>query len=72
MAHLHPSLIRQTLLSVWQEQNWPLQDMAFEKWELLVTVCQNAPRHDDYQSVETLPGGIRIDSTTESLRLTRR
>jgi tRNA(Ile)-lysidine synthase len=71
MAHLHPSLIRQTLLSVWQEQSWPLQDMSFDKWERLVAICQNAATNNDFQRVEILPGNIRLDSTAESLRLAR-
>ena len=71
LAHLHPALIRQTLLLLWQEQRWPLQDMSFQKWETLVTICQNASSDAAYQRVEVLPGNIRLDSTTDSLSLTR-
>lgn len=71
IAHLHPALIRQTLLLIWQDQSWPLQDMSFDKWERLVAICQNVPSHNGYQCVEIFPGNIRLDSTPESLRLTR-
>ncbi|HEY2412203.1 MAG TPA: hypothetical protein VGI40_08175 [Pirellulaceae bacterium] len=71
LAHLHPALIRQTLLLIWQDQSWPLQDMSFEKWERLVAICQNALSNNDYHRVEILPGFVRLHSTAESLRLTR-
>jgi hypothetical protein len=45
--------------------------MSFDKWERLVTICQSAPSNLEHQTVEILPGGVRMDSTAESLRLTR-
>src|SRR5581483_4783223 len=68
MAHLHPAIIRHVLFLVWQQQGWPLQDMTFERWQQLVQWCQSstvvAARG------EVFPGGIRVDSAENYLRLT--
>jgi hypothetical protein len=45
--------------------------MSFDKWDRLVTICQNASTNATYQRVEILPGNIRMESTADALRLTR-
>jgi tRNA(Ile)-lysidine synthase len=71
LIHLHPAIIRQMLFLAWQDQNWPLQDMSFEKWERLAAVCRPVFSSENDKRADFLPGGVRIDRTADSLRLTR-
>jgi tRNA(Ile)-lysidine synthase len=70
LAHLHPTLIRHALTLIWHDQSWPLQDMSFDKWELLVTLCQAGHNNPPHPST-TLPGSVRAEIQSQALRLTR-
>lgn len=68
LAHLHPTLIRHALTLLWREQKWPLQDMSFEKWEILVALVQQSnPASDSRQ--QNLPGFVRATRTGSTLRI---
>jgi tRNA(Ile)-lysidine synthase len=67
LNHLHPALIRHVLLLAWQQQGWPLQDMAFEKWQRLVEWCQ--PAGDAALCVDNLPSAVRAELSENYLRL---
>jgi len=63
LQETEPYLVRELLIRVWREQEWPRQAMGFEQWSSLAAFFQVAP-----MAVEklTMPGGIRI-SRTETL-----
>jgi tRNA(Ile)-lysidine synthase len=68
LAHFHPALIRHILVIVWQEQGWPLQDMAYEKWDEL---CQIMLAADEAPPARILPGNVCAERNGDGLRLTR-
>ncbi len=70
LSHLHPTIIRHALTLIWRDQSWPLQDMSFDKWESLVTLCQ-AGRDDTAPPSTMLPGSVRAELNAKTLRLTR-
>lgn len=59
-------LVRATLMAAWRSQNWPFQAMTFEKWEQLarLALADNPNSH-----TEMFPGGIRVESRDNQLRL---
>ena len=61
---------RYVLVAVWREQDWPLADMSFEKWEQLRCLAC-AANTDQTPVVQMYPGGIRAEKQGEVLRLTR-
>jgi len=67
LRHVHPALIRHVLLLAWQQHDWPLQDMSFEKWQRLVDWCQSSGPATPL--VDNLPGGVRAENTDNFLRL---
>jgi tRNA(Ile)-lysidine synthase len=62
-----PALVRHLLMLLWEEQDWPLQDMSFEKWETLRLMLEN----EGERAVQTLPGGVSVERRGNLLQLTR-
>ena len=65
-------VVREVLMAIWRKQEWPLQAMGFEEWELLaemalrrVGVAQGVSQKREF------PGGILAEVTREGLRLER-
>lgn len=65
-------LVRQLLLSVWQEQGWPLGAMGYAEWELLaemLTTAQDATSPAPRKQL--FPGAVLAEVVGDTLRLTR-
>jgi tRNA(Ile)-lysidine synthase len=62
----HRYLVRSLLISVWQRQNWPLQDMGFQRWEELAEMAL-AEKAD--VSKRRFPGDIAAAREGETLVL---
>jgi tRNA(Ile)-lysidine synthase len=63
----HPARVRHVMMLVWEQEDWPLQDMSFEKWETLRLMLEN----DSERAMQTLPGGISVERRGNVLQLTR-
>lgn len=63
-------LVRELLKSVWREQQWPLQSMGFDEWDLLAGMALGAPRpHAPRQRM--FPGGVTCAREEDRLLLYR-
>jgi|CXWL01.1.fsa_nt_gi tRNA(Ile)-lysidine synthase len=60
-----PLLVRELLRGLWRRQDWPEQDMSFEKWEELRRLIQ-APSIEDSQRLN-LPGDLLVTRCGERL-----
>ena len=66
-----PILVRQFLVGVWIEQNWPRQAMGFDWWEKLCSQITAANSSDQANGVLNLPGGIRFSKAGNLATLVR-
>lgn len=65
-------LVRETLIALWRRQQWPMQAMGRQQWELLAllaTAAMTAPYGSTRKHV--FPGEIRAEAGAGQLRLTR-
>ncbi len=62
----HHYLVRSVLISVWQQQNWPLQEMGFERWEELAEMAVSPLREVPKR---VFPGNISAERRGETLVL---
>jgi len=62
---------RCVLMHLWRRQNWPLQDISFEKWEQLLAFARAPATERDDPPPQMFPGGIRAERRAGVLRLTR-
>ncbi|MHB9078021.1 MAG: tRNA lysidine(34) synthetase TilS [Pirellulaceae bacterium] len=60
-------LIRELLIAIWREQQWPLQDMSGAKWHELCRLVQDP---DATRQVVILPGPIRAEGRGLVIELT--
>ena len=69
----HPRyVVRELLMAIWRQQDWPLQAMGFEEWELLAEMAlpgSVAPQGASQK--HTFPGGVLAEATRGQLRLDR-
>jgi tRNA(Ile)-lysidine synthase len=66
LADVHPAVVRQLLLGIWQQQGWPLQNMSQDKWhELAELICAS-----DVRLAQDFPGSIRAERRGDALLLT--
>jgi tRNA(Ile)-lysidine synthase len=63
---LDDSLIRELLIQIWRDRDWPLQAMGHREWESLAEMSQC-----DTDATTTLPGGILAKKQDGQLSLTR-
>jgi len=65
-------VVRELLMAIWRQQDWPLQAMGFEEWELLAEMAlpgSVAPQGASQK--HTFPGGVLAEATRGQLRLDR-
>jgi tRNA(Ile)-lysidine synthase len=63
-------VVRELLVAVWRQQEWPLQAMGFDQWELLAEMAvPGAGGRQGASQKRTLPGGILAEVTGGQLRL---
>jgi len=62
LRSLPPAAIRHLLLRLWQDLNWPLQDMTAEKWNELAAAVGSERTFD-------LPGPVSVQSQGTQTRL---
>ncbi|WP_158265364.1 tRNA lysidine(34) synthetase TilS [Blastopirellula marina] len=55
LADVPPYLVRELFVRIWDEQNWPRQEMTQLHWQRL----SNLAKSDDPTATDTLPGDIR-------------
>lgn len=69
-----PKLVaRAALIQAWREQNWPLQDMGFEKWDQLLAFATAVTEGGATAQPprQMYPGGVLAERAGSILRLTR-
>ncbi len=66
-------LIRELLMAVWRQQDWPLQAMGFAQWDLLEAMLrQCAETHAERPPRRMFPGGVLVEPGEGRLRLVRK
>ena len=74
LAAASPYLVRETLMSVWRRQKWPMQSMGFEEWSILADMLNDAaaasPRSQEIGR-RTLPGNVSAKAQPRLLVLKR-
>jgi tRNA(Ile)-lysidine synthase len=68
LCEAEPLLVRAMLAGIWQQQDWPLRDMSYEKWSSLAAMAQAAAPQ---RAAQVLPGAIRAERSDHRLRLMR-
>ncbi len=72
LRRLHPYLVKEVFRKAWQEQGWPLREMAYPHWNrlsLMVASTTSGPGTAPFSPV--LPGRIRARLDEEHLILER-
>lgn len=59
-----PAIVRHLLLRLWQEQQWPLQEMSAERWAELAAAIASGTRLD-------LPGGLSLHCISDQVVFTQ-
>ena len=59
LAAVSQVLVRQFLIQVWNQQQWPLQSMTFEWWNQIAEAIQDL----ESRAVLNLPDSIRMERT---------
>lgn len=62
-------LVRELLIWVWRQQQWPLQAMSFSRWDQLADLTLGAAR--ERISKQVFPGGVVAEQCENELRLQR-
>ena len=65
-------IVRELLIAIWRRQDWPLQSMGFDEWDLLADMA--APDSGGSQRVprkRMFPGGILAEASRDALGLER-
>ncbi len=67
LARLHPYLVREILVTIWKEQQWPRQEMSQAHWHQLAELaCGDAGK-----PAFTLPGAVQASRSDDKLVLQR-
>ena len=61
-----PHLVRELLIHIWHEQNWPRQSMGFDQWNAIAQLVHAATTSC---TTLTLPGSIQASNTKSTLEL---
>ena len=61
-----PHLVRELLIHIWHEQNWPRQSMGFDQWNAIAQLVHAATTSC---TSLTLPGSIQASNTKSTLEL---
>ncbi|QDU31615.1 tRNA(Ile)-lysidine synthase [Anatilimnocola aggregata] len=65
-------LVRELLIQVWKQQNWPLQQMGLDEWSNLATlVVGPGTMSNSATSSLNLPGSLRASKEAEQVTLLR-
>ncbi len=68
--HSEPvALVRELLVTVWQEQGWPMQQMGFEQWRLMAEMVFMSGNPASPHRKHTFPGGIVAEAGPQGLIL---
>ncbi len=65
------ALVRELLVALWQQQNWPMRQMGFEQWDLLAEMLFASGRPSCPPRKHTFPGGVLAEAGPEGLVLRR-
>jgi tRNA(Ile)-lysidine synthase len=65
-------VVRELLMRVWRRQNWPLQAMGFDEWDLLadMLLCAGGTA-SDIRRKKVFPGGVTAETAEGLLRVSR-
>ncbi len=66
LANEPPYLVRELLMAVWRQNQWPMQAMGFEQWSQLAEMIQSAT-----QQRRTFPANISATAKAGTLLLSR-
>ncbi len=64
-------LVREMFVTLWRQQNWPLQSMGFETWNELAKLAQATASNQQGAAQSTYPGNIKAERHGDQLLLTR-
>jgi tRNA(Ile)-lysidine synthase len=73
LASQPPYIVRELLMAVWRRQDWPMQAMGFQEWDLLAGML--LPRSAFLAGTEwkhVFPGGVEAEITGTAMALARR
>lgn len=65
------ALVRELLVALWRQQNWPMRQMGFEQWDLLAEMLYASGGSLCPTRKHTFPGGIVAEAGSEGLVLRR-
>ncbi len=65
-------LVRELLISVWRDKNWPMQAMGFAQWDQLAEMISDGQESDPPKPPKRIfPGGVSAEVVEDRLQLTR-
>lgn len=70
LAAVPRHLVRELLRTAWREQNWPLQAMGFDEWELLASMATMNPIEPS-TTKRIFPGTVTVERLGHLLVLSR-
>ena len=62
------AIIRSILIRIWQQQQWSVSQMSYERWQQMAEQIRSATVATTF--VENLPGNIRFEVTGKFVRIT--
>jgi tRNA(Ile)-lysidine synthase len=76
LGNVTPYLIREVLIAVWRQQDWPQQDMSYDKWDELASFVLPPVGAGECggraaRAKKVFPGGVCAEKQRELLTLTR-
>ena len=65
-------VIRELLMAIWRGQDWPMQAMGYDQWELLAEMLSGCGKDSSGSSFKhTFPGSVLAEAGEGRLLLTR-
>jgi tRNA(Ile)-lysidine synthase len=62
LQNQHHHLVREMFVTLWRQQNWPLQAMGFEQWDAVADLAQATAAPDLLPARKiTLPGNVTVE-----------
>ncbi len=68
--HSEPAiLVRELLMALWRQRNWPMRQMGFDQWERMAEMVRESGEPASCSRKHTFPGGIIAEAGPEGLLL---
>lgn len=63
------ALVRELLVALWRQQNWPMRQMGFDQWNLLAEMVHMSGEPSSPRRKHVFPGSILVEAGPEGLVL---